>query len=180
MLAFYQGARQTIYGHGSWRLSFSDNHSDLATATIRQAVEIRLRRAFGIFGKIKKEDDAIVPIPLSDLLESIDTHRDSISFPIRFENIKRIYGWSNMYLHAALKFYAWCPPRVLSFLRLFLLGGQAPGWMHNSNAGVVLDQATFEDVRRIVRLRHEGAAFEIYLPIMSDCEALVRTPTGSD
>jgi hypothetical protein len=33
IMAFYQGARQTIYGHGSCGLSFADNHSDLATAT---------------------------------------------------------------------------------------------------------------------------------------------------
>ena len=55
MMAFYQGARQTIYGHGSFKLSFIDNHADLATATIRQAIEIRLRRAFGIMGKIKEK-----------------------------------------------------------------------------------------------------------------------------
>ncbi|MDA1101677.1 MAG: hypothetical protein O2967_22175 [Proteobacteria bacterium] len=28
IMAFYQGARQTIYGHGSWNLSSADNHAD--------------------------------------------------------------------------------------------------------------------------------------------------------
>ena len=55
-MAFYQGARQTIYGHGSFSLSFIDNHADLATATIRQAIEIRICRAFGIMGKVRKSD----------------------------------------------------------------------------------------------------------------------------
>jgi hypothetical protein len=92
IMAFYQGARQTIYDHGSWGLSFADNHSDTATATIRQAVEIRLRRAFGIMGKIRKSDDSIHPIPLSDLLDAIDAQKTRIQFPVRFENIIRING----------------------------------------------------------------------------------------
>ena len=42
--------------------------------------------------------------------------KSSVSFPVRFENIKRINGWANLYLHSGLKLYAWCPPRVLHIL----------------------------------------------------------------
>jgi hypothetical protein len=156
IMAFCQGARQTIYGHGSWGLSFVENHADLATATIRQAIEIRLRRAFGVMAKIRKIDDSIHPVPLTDLLEAIDAHKNNVSFPIRFENIMRINGWADMYLHGALKLYAWCPPRVLLFLREFLLGGRAPC--------VALDQATFDAIRSLIRRKHEGPDFELPLP----------------
>jgi hypothetical protein len=174
MMAFYHGAKQTIYGHGSWGLSFSDNHSDLATATIRQALEIRVRRAFGVMAKISKANGSIHPLPFSDLLEAIDKYRANIDLPVRFENIERINGWANMYLHAALKLYAWCPPRVLAFLRVFLLGGQAPGWHHNSKAGVVVDRATFDAVRDLIRQEHEDATFDLALLDVENCEALIR------
>lgn len=174
VMAFYQGARQTIYGHGSWGLSFADNHADLATATIRQAVEIRVRRAFGVMAKISKADGSIHPIPFSDLLEAIEPHKANVQLPVRFENVVRINGWANMYLHAALKLYAWCPPRVLDFLRVFLLGGKAPGWVHNSKAGVVVDRATFDAVRDLIGQEHEGATFDLALLDADECEALIR------
>jgi hypothetical protein len=174
LMAFYQGARQTIYGHGSWGLSFADNHADLAAATIRQAVEIRLRRAFGVFGKISKIDGAIQPIPLSDLIEAIDLHKASISFPVRFENIRRINGWANMYLHGALKLYGWSPPRVLAFLQVFLLGGPAPGWPHDSAAGVALEEATLDAVREIIKQKHEDTKFDLELWRTGQCEAFIK------
>lgn len=174
IMAFYQGARQTIYGHGSWNLSFADNHADTATATIRQAVEIRLRRAFGIMGKIRISDDGIYPIPLSDLIDAIDQHKDKIEMPVRFESIKRINGWSNMYLHAGLKLYAWCPPRVLDFSREFLLGKSAPGWHHSSKAGIMLDRATFDAVRELVRQKHESPLFKLHMLDASECDVLIR------
>ena len=99
IMHFFQGARQTVYGHGTFNLSFSDNHSDLAIATVRQALEIRLRRAFGVIGKTSRLDGSFRPIPLSDLLEAIETHKGHVSFPVRFENIKRINAWANIYLH---------------------------------------------------------------------------------
>jgi hypothetical protein len=173
IMAFYQGARQTIYDHGSWGLSFADNHSDTATATIRQAVEIRLRRAFGITGKIRKSDDSIHPIPLSHLLDAIDAQKTQIQFPVRFENIKRINGWANIYLHSALKLYAWCPPRSLDFLREFLLGKAMAGHSHHSKAGVMLDQAAFDAVRDDVQQKHAHPDFDLPLPDAAECDVLI-------
>jgi hypothetical protein len=50
LVLLFHGSRQIIYGHGSFGLSFVENHSDIAVGTIRQ-VELRLRRAFGLLGK---------------------------------------------------------------------------------------------------------------------------------
>ena len=169
IMDFYHGARQTIYGHGRWGLSFVDNHSDLATATIRQAIEIRLRCAFGVMGKIRKSDGSVHPIHLSDLLNAIDAYKDKVRLPVRLENIARINGWTNMYLHTGLKLYAWCPPRILAFLREFLLGGRAPGYAHHSSAGITLDRATFDAIREVLRQQHEVADFELSLPEASQC-----------
>jgi hypothetical protein len=156
VMEFFQGARQTIYGHGTWNLSFSDNHSDIATATIRQLLEIRLRRAFGVMWKNSVADGSIHPIALSDLLDAIDAHRDKVTLPIRFENIKRINSWSNMYLHTGYRMYAWCPPRILNYLRGFALGEPTPGWGHNMNAGVRLPKEVFDAIRTQVESIHSG------------------------
>ena len=67
-MAFHQGSRQTIYGHGTFNLSFADNHSDVAIGTIRQLVEIRLRRATGIMWKTSAADNAIHPCGRTDKL----------------------------------------------------------------------------------------------------------------
>jgi|SRR5271165_5364574 len=113
-------------------------------------------------------------LKLSDLIEAIDLHKGSVQFPILFENIKRINGWANMYLHSALKLYAWCPPRVLTFLREFLLGKAAPGYSHNSKAGVILDQATFDAIRDLIRQKHMGADFDLPFPDSPHCDVLIR------
>ena len=176
IMAFYQGARQTIYGHGSWKLSFMDNHADLATATIRQVIEVRLRRAFGVMGKIKKIDDSIHPVSLNDLIEAINNHKSNIDFPICFENIKRIDGWANMYLHAALKLYAWCPPRVIAFLRVFLLGDTSAGCVHDSKAGIKLGQATFDAIRNLIKQKHETPEFDLPLLEQLKCDVLIYLP----
>ena len=67
-VGFYHGALQIIYGHGTFGLSFADNHSDLAMATIRQAVEIRLRHAFGVVGKERVNDGTIHPVAVSIII----------------------------------------------------------------------------------------------------------------
>jgi hypothetical protein len=176
VMHFYQGSRQTIYGHGTWRLSFADNHSDLATSIIRQLLEIRIRRAFGVMGKVDVKTDSVHPIPLSDILDAVEVYRDHIVFPIRFENIVRINGWANMYLHSGLRSYVWCPPRVLSYLRSFALGQPAPGWSHQSNAGVTAPRATFRQIRSEIEKRHAGepnVKFKIVFIDEKDCDAIL-------
>jgi hypothetical protein len=172
-MAFYQGAKQIVYGPGSWKLSYSDNHSDLAIATIRQVVELRLRRGFGITGKMRTVDDTIHPIPLSEILDAVDLQKDNISLPVKFENIARINGWCNMYMHTGIKPYAWCPPRILKFLEGFLLSGSAPGWHSTDKAGIVIARPAFDAIRDIIRQKHEGNGYTLALIDPQDCMAVI-------
>jgi len=176
VMAFYQGAKQTIYGSGSWKLSYSSNHSDLAIATIRQAIELRLRRGFGVLGKTRTEDDSIHPIPLSDLLDAIDFYKDKVNFSISFDNIKRINGWCNMYLHAGIKSYSWCPPRVLKFLEKFLLGGSAPGWHSTMDGGIILPRLVFDSIRNHVLQKHTGNGFTLPFVRLENCAVVIADP----
>ena len=80
---FFHGARQIIYGHGTFGLSFADNHSELAVASIRQAVEIRLRQALGVIGKESLKDHTISPdtveCALGSFIDSYSTSKCSCS-----------------------------------------------------------------------------------------------------
>lgn len=169
VMHFAQGVRQVIYGHGTFGLSFADSHSDLATATIRQMLEIRLRRGFGIVGKKSKTDGSFHPVGLSVLLDAIGQHRLGVHLPVRFENISRINSWANLYLHAGLKIYAWMPPRVVSYLWHFVVGTVHGG----SKAGITLGQATFDAIRHEVRRQTDNASYEAILDDQQDCDAII-------
>jgi hypothetical protein len=52
--------------------------------------------------------------------------------------------------------------------------GQAPGWFHNSKAGVVVDRATFDAVRDIIRKEHDGVKFDLAILDADACDALIR------
>lgn len=173
IMGLYQGARQLIYGPGSWGLSFSENHSDLAVAIIRMLVELRLRRGFGIMGKIRKADDTVHPILLSEILDAAKLQQAEIKFPVKLENIERINSWCNMYLHSGIKNYAWCAPRLLKFLRNFLLGGPAPGYHFTDKAGIIITQSAFDTIRDSIRQNHEGSKFTLYLLDPCDCLAVI-------
>lgn len=156
MMSFYQGARQVIYGHGTFRLSYADIHSDNAIATIRQAIELRIRRAFGVMAKISKSDQSIHPISVSDILKVVKSHQSRITTPILLDNIIRLNGWANIYLHSGLKPYVWCAPRTLNYLKPFLIGSGK-----NVKDGVKCSDETFDLVVDEIKSLIDPTKFEL-------------------
>ncbi len=147
MAAYFHGGRQIIYGHGSFGLSFMDNHSDLAVGTIRQALETRLRRAFGLIGRISTSDGSFHPVGLSDLLDVVADKRAQVVMPIPFENVRRINSWANMLMHSGRRDYAWAAPRTLYYLRPLLMGGDRVGTGWTIDSGVRVTRADFDEIR---------------------------------
>lgn len=174
IMGFYQGARQLIYGHGSWGLSFTDSHADISASIIRQAIEVRLRRGLGVTVKLDVNTGGPKPVPLSDIIDAIDQHKAAVYLPVPFEHVSRIKNWADMYLHSGRKHYAWVAPRVLAFLRPLLLGGPSPGWSHNSNAGLALSQATFDAIRDTLKTKHEkDGKYQLPLWPTDDCDVII-------
>jgi hypothetical protein len=101
---------------------------------------------------------AVHSISLGGILDVIDAHREDVRFAVRLENIKRINSWANIYMHSGIRAasYSWCPPRVLSYLRGFILGQLTPSWGHNINAGVRLPRDVFDDIRSQISNDHSG------------------------
>lgn len=155
---YFHGAKQIVYGHGSFGLSVMENHADLAVGTIRQAVEIRLRRAFGLIGKASTVDGSFHPVALSELLDVVMDKRAVVTTPMPFENVVRVNSWANLLMHAGLKHYAWSVPRVLEYLQPLLLGGGRVGRVWTMKSGVQVTRAAFDDVRAELTSRVQAFA----------------------
>jgi len=145
---FYHGALQTIYGHGTFGLSFAGNHSDLAMATIRQAIEIRLRHAFGIVGRERVNDGTIHPVAVSIIIDAIAEHAGEVDLAIPIEHVRRINHWANLHMHTGMRHYSWVPPRVLKYLRPLLVGRNKSRGGRSINSGIRLSRTSFEAIRK--------------------------------
>ena len=178
---FYHGAQQTIYGHGSFGLSYVDNHVELAIASIRQALEIRLRRAFGLIGKEAICDGAFHPVPISELLDVMRLHRAAVRMPVPLHNVKRIYHWASMCLHTGFRSYAWTSPRVLDYLRPLLVGGETAPCRYSVDSGIGVTNSSFDAIRKALKLRIESTAqpkaypqFRAILSNVSQCDVVIE------
>lgn len=168
MHTFFFGAQQTIYGHGSFGLSFVENHSDIVIGTIRQALEIRLRRAFGVAGRFSDTTGAFEPVPLSALFEAIRPFEKHIKSEVPFATLRRINGWANMYMHGAIKLPVWTPSRVLARLKPLLLGeGRKRG------DGLLMPKAVFDGVRQKLMDKYDTTSSPIGLFPIEHCEVLI-------
>lgn len=166
--SFLFGAQQIIYGHGSFGLSFVESHSDIVIGTIRQAIEIRLRRAFGIHGRISEKTNAFEPVPISALFDAIRPFEAQIFSEVPFPILRRINGWTNMYLHGGHKLPAWTAPRVLARLKPLILGeGRKPG------DGIRMDKRIFDGVRQGLKERYDATTSPIGLYPDHLCEAVI-------
>lgn len=127
-LPVHQVLRQALYGQVSCN-SFADMEISASIAVIRQLVELRIRRAFGVLSYIDRENGSLIPLDLSRLFECVKKHKDQISFPLKLENIERIYKWSNMYVHSGKCELSWIPYYVETILKELSFGQMTEsGW----------------------------------------------------
>ena len=159
-VGFFHGAFQIIYGHGTFGLSFADNHSELATATIRQAVEIRLRRAFGVVGRERANDGTIQPVALSTVIDVMKEHSDKLDLAVPIEHVRRVNHWASLHMHSGMRHYSWVPPRVLSYLRPLLVGRDESNGGWSVNSGIRLSREALEAIRETLRNRMEASESE--------------------
>lgn len=106
-MSIHQILRHSLYGQVSVH-SFSDMEISASIAVIRQLIEIRIRRAFGVVSYIDSKGN-LIPLDLSSIFEAVKRHKKEIDFPIAIENIERIYKWANMYIHSGLQELSWIP-----------------------------------------------------------------------
>ncbi len=143
----FKGAEQVIYGRFCG-MTHNDHVPYVGIAILRTAIEVRLRRAFGIQGLIDQTNGNFRPIDLSRLIEAIKRHKNQIEFAVDFDDTIKIYRWCNSYLHGAWRDFPWVPGFALQYLRP-LLGGVAspPGAAWSINSGIKMPRKVWNDIR---------------------------------
>ncbi|SDW33704.1 hypothetical protein [Nitrosomonas communis] len=153
-MTMYQSLKQSIFGQASFH-SFTEIQPDLAVSIIRQIVELRVRRAFGVLGWYQPQTQSVEPLPISKLFEEIKKHESDIDLSVPLECLMRIYGWSNIFLHTGIKDYIWKPIVVKQYLKEFCLGKQG---QYNVNGGVVVTKSVLAAIVRSLEQAHPAGA----------------------
>jgi hypothetical protein len=153
-LTLYQSLRQSIFGQSSYH-SFIKIEPDLSISIIRQLVELRVRRAFGVLGWYHPDNQSMEPLPLTVLFDVLKKYAENIDLSIPLDCLIRIYGWSNIYLHIGIKDCSWKHIFVTNYLHEFAIGKED---LVATNSGIVVPQEVLENI--IIDLEknnHKGA-----------------------
>lgn len=160
-ISVHQVLRQTLFGQMSYN-SFADMEISPSIAVIRQLIELRIRWAFGALSYIKEDTGEVIPLNLTKLFDCIGRHGDKIKFPLKLENIERIYKWSNMYVHSGKCDFSWIPYHIEFVLREFTFG-------HKTKTGRDMKNGIFT-TDEIIRQIHDELLNEQHGCILLSCE----------
>jgi len=142
----YQLLPQIIFGQVSYH-AFIEREPFVSIALIRQIIELRIRRAFGIMGVYDKAKDSFEPMPLGQIFDEIKKHQSEIDFAIPLSNVIRLNGWSNIYMHSGMKDYTWTIIFVYRYLHEFIKG-RTNGNSWSANSGIRLKQETLDNIAK--------------------------------
>lgn len=135
--------RQSLYGNFSCH-SFSDMEISASISVIRQLIELRLRRAFGLISYIDKNDN-VAPLNLSLIFNVLKKYKSEIKFPIAIDNIERIYKWANSYVHSGKAELSWIPYYIEYKLRELSFGKMDKDGLNVEN-GIVTSEDTIKKI----------------------------------
>jgi hypothetical protein len=145
----FKAAEQMIYGRYS-RLTHTDRAAFAPVSVLRTAIELRMRRAFGVQSYHDPRNDGAQPIQLSKLFEVIFSFERQIHASVDLHDVNRVYKWSNPYLHAGRRDYVWVAGFGLQFLRPLFFGPKQlrsrSGW--SMNGGLEMPAEVWTRVRR--------------------------------
>lgn len=145
----FKAAEQMIYGRYSG-LTHTDRVGAAPVAVLRTAIEVRMRRAFEVQSFIDPTNYSTKPIQLSDLFDVVLQFERQIHAAVNLHDVRRIYKWSNPYLHAGRRDFVWTAGYTLQFLRPLFVGPEKlksrGGW--SIHGGLEMPAAVLERVRR--------------------------------
>ncbi len=167
-MAVHQLLRQSLFGQESAH-SFADMETSSAILLIRQLIEIRIRRAFGAVAYLDA-NDTVQPLDLSRVFDAIRKHKSQIKFPVKLENIERLYKWANLYTHSGQCDFAWLPYYVEWFLRPLTFGEKRDNKWDVRN-GIVVEKGVIDAIKSDL-LANKSSATE---NSMKDAESIIKT-----
>lgn len=119
-VGMHNALRQAIYGNVSYN-SYADYEPGAGMAVVRQLIELRIRKAFGIEGYITAQGGK-KPIPMSQIFAVLKKHKFASSPNIH--SIERIYSFPNIYMHSGRIPFSWFPLFFEYVLRPISFGNQ--------------------------------------------------------
>lgn len=117
----YQLIPQIIFGQTSFH-SYIEREPFVSIAIIRQIIELKIRKTFGIMGVYDNIKGTYEPFALGQIFDAIKKQEANIHFSIPLGNIIRINGWANIFMHSGMKDYIWTPIFVYRYLHNFIKG----------------------------------------------------------
>ena len=145
-MAVHQVLRQELYGRNSMH-SFTDLEVSASIGTIRQLIELRMRRAFGVLA-YKDSNGGFSPLNMRSLFEAIKRHESDIELPLKLENIDRIYTWANGYIHSGHGDYPWIPILIERVLLKFSFGETKQDGSWSINNGIKTKQYVIDAIQQ--------------------------------
>lgn len=73
---------------------------------LRQSIEIRLKNAFGV-SHVLNQNGKLFKISGNCFLELVEEFKSFFDLPVKFSLIKKIYAWTNYYIHGGFIHYIW-------------------------------------------------------------------------
>lgn len=158
-MGYWQFIRQVIFGQYSFH-SFIDREIDMSVGIIRMAIEVRMRRGFGILGTIRKRDLSVHPLSMHLIFECLKKYEDHVYLSLTLDTIFRIYGWSNIFVHSGIKSYLWLPVKVCLQIRDFLIGNRTNGWSVKN--GIRMNEKTLNDIQECIKTKINQDTHELW------------------
>jgi hypothetical protein len=127
---------------------------------LRQVIELRIRHAVGILGRIEVATGAFVPVPMKLIFDVLNKYalKKKIQFDVPIKDVERIYCWSNIHVHSGLHDFSWKYLIAYKYLGPLMLGKNV---RDSPNYGIQTDRDTLEEIRRTVTERLEEKRNEI-------------------
>lgn len=117
---------------------------------IRQAIEIRLKNAFGIVS-IRDKDGKLKKITGESLLTLIDETSPDIELPVKKSIIKKIHIWTNFYIHGGVINYAWHIEWAHHMLQPLFIPGEIDGVGWNISGSIKMKRSYYNNFEQRIK-----------------------------
>lgn len=152
-----------LYGHHT-PLSTLKFRVFPAIPTLRIMIEVKIRNAFGIIALKNKQSGTLDPINLSKIFEAVKKYVKSkdVQFNVDFQNLIKIYKWSNLYVHSGFKGFLWYPFIFEMYLKPFFNGDNVklPNNRWNKKAGILIKKDALPKIQKDIESNYQLICFD--------------------
>lgn len=135
-----------------------------AIPVLRIMIEVKIKYALGIIGLKNKQNDSIEPIALSKVFSVLNDYvKDGqVIFSVDYSCLKKIYSWTNIYIHSGFRVYIWYPFIFEEYLRQFFNGGNVDlgNGCWNIKAGIRIKRKALNEIRNDINPYFELECFD--------------------